>query len=145
MAAWIEEKTESKQDNPKTSSETKSVAYQTGILDENRKPNAKERKIRKPQRTPNQKNRNSLAQKPILKNMENPNDSLKMNRSVQSTNPTNGNKKTIIITETSTKTFCIVIFQSETCCIATLVTRCFSGKMSCHAIELFIDYEHRCL
>ena len=27
MAAWIEEKTESKQDNPKTSSETKSVAH----------------------------------------------------------------------------------------------------------------------
>ena len=55
MAAWIEEKTESKQDNPKTSSETKSVAHQTGILDENLKPNAKERKIRKPQRTPNPK------------------------------------------------------------------------------------------
>ena len=73
--------------------------------------------------------------------MENPNDSLKMNRSVQSTNPTNDNKKTIIITETSTKTFCIVIFQSETCCKATLVTRYFSGKMSCHAIELFIDYK----
>ena len=67
MAAWIEEKTESKQDNPKTSSETNSVAHQTGILDENRKPNAKERKIRKTQRTPNPKNRNSLAQKPILK------------------------------------------------------------------------------
>ena len=50
MAAWIEEKTESKQDNPKTSSETKSVAHQTGFVDENRKPNARERKIRKPQR-----------------------------------------------------------------------------------------------
>ena len=32
-----------------------------------RKPNAKERKIRKLQGTPNPKNRNSLAQKPILK------------------------------------------------------------------------------
>ena len=45
MDAWIEEKTESKQDNPKTSSETKSATHQTGIFDENRKPNAKERKI----------------------------------------------------------------------------------------------------
>ena len=33
----------------------------------NRKPHAKERKIRKLQRTPNPKNRHSLAQKPILK------------------------------------------------------------------------------
>ena len=27
----------------------------------------------------------------------------------------------------------------------TLVTRYFVRKVSCHAIELFIDYEHRCL
>ena len=48
--------------------------------------------------------------------MENPNDSLKMNRSVQSTNPTNDNRKTIIITENSTKTFvlyCIVLYSNK--------------------------------
>ena len=50
-------------------------------------------------------------------------------------------KKTIIIAETLTKTFFnfFVIFQSETCCKTTLVTRYFSGKVSCHAIEFFID------
>ena len=41
--------------------------------------------------------------------------------------------------------FIIIIFQSETCCKTTLVTRYFSGKVSCHAIKLFIDCEHRCL
>ena len=69
---------------------------------------------------------------------------LRMNRTVQSTNYANDDTTTIIISETSTKTF-FKIFQSETCCKATLVTRYFSGKVSCHAIELFIDYEHRCL
>ena len=44
--------------------------------------------------------------------MENPNDSLKMNRSVQSTNPTNDNRKTIIITENSTKTF-VLLFSNK--------------------------------
>ena len=34
---------------------------------------------------------------------------------------------------------------SETCCKTTLVTRYFVRKVSCHAIELFIDNEHRCL
>ena len=34
VATWIEEKTESKWDNPKTPSETKSVAHYTGIFDE---------------------------------------------------------------------------------------------------------------
>ena len=69
-----------------------------------------------------------------------------MNRSVQSRTHTNDNTTTIIITETSTTTLSIVIiFQSETCCKTTLVTRYFSGKVSCHAIESFVDYEHRCL
>ena len=69
-----------------------------------------------------------------------------MNRSVQSRTHTNDNTTTIIITETSTKTlFIVIIFQSETCCKTTLVTRYFSGKVSCHAIESFVDYEHRCL
>ena len=68
-----------------------------------------------------------------------------MNRSVQSRTHTNDNTTTIIITETSTKTlFIVIIFQSETCCKTTLVTRYFSGKVSCHAIESFVDYEHRC-
>ena len=68
-----------------------------------------------------------------------------MNRSVQSRIHTNDNTTTIIITETSTETlFIVIIFQSETCCKTTLVTRYFSGKMSCHAIESFVDYEHRC-
>ena len=44
--------------------------------------------------------------------MENPNDSLKMNRSVQSKNPTNDNRKTIIITENSTKTF-VLLFSNQ--------------------------------
>ena len=43
------------------------------------------------------------------KNMENPNDPLKMNRSVQSTND---NRKTIIITENSTKTF-VLLFSNQ--------------------------------
>ena len=69
-----------------------------------------------------------------------------MNRSVQSRAHTNDNTTTIIITETSTKTlFIVIIFQSETCCKTTLVTRYFSGKVSCHAIESFVDYVHRCL
>ena len=69
-----------------------------------------------------------------------------MNRSVQSRTHTNDNTTTIIITETSTKTlFIVIIFQSETSCRTTLVTRYFSGKVSCHAIESFVDYEHRCL
>ena len=69
-----------------------------------------------------------------------------MNRSVQSRTHTNDNTTTIIITETSTKTlFIVIIFQSETCCKTTLVTRYFSEKVSCHAIESFVDYEHRCL
>ena len=68
-----------------------------------------------------------------------------MDRSVQSRTHTNDNTTTIIITETSTKTlFIVIIFQSETCCKTTLVTRYFSGKVSCHAIESFVDYEHRC-
>ena len=68
-----------------------------------------------------------------------------MNRSVQSRTHTNDNTTTIIITETSTKTlFIVIIFQSETCCKTTLVTRYFSGKVSCHAIESFVDYEHQC-
>ena len=70
---------------------------------------------------------------------------LRMNRSVQSTDHSNDNRTTITVTETSTKTFLIIIFRSETCCKPTLVTRYFSGKVSCHAIELFIDYEHRYL
>ena len=41
--------------------------------------------------------------------MENPNDPLKMNRSVQSTND---NRKTIIITENSTKTF-VLLFSNK--------------------------------
>ena len=69
---------------------------------------------------------------------------LRMNRSVQSTNHTNDNRTNVTINETSTKTF-FLIFQSETCCKLTLVTRYYSGKVSCHAIELLIDYEHRCL
>ena len=80
----------------------------------------------------------------LKKNRENPNAPLRMNRSVQSTNHTNDNRTTITINETSTKTF-FLNFQSETCCKPTLVTRYYSGKVSCHAIELFIDYEHRCL
>ena len=70
---------------------------------------------------------------------------LRMNRSVQSTDHSNDNRTTTTVTETSTKTFLIIIFRSETCCKPTLVTRYFSGKVSCHAIELFIDYEHRYL
>ena len=56
-----------------------------------------------------------------------------MNRSVQSRTHTNDNTTTIIITETSTKTlFIVIIFQSETCCKTTLVTRYFfkEGVMS---------------
>ena len=64
---------------------------------------------------------------------------LRMNRSVQSINHTNDNTTTIIIIETSTKTF--LSLYSETCCKTTLVTRYFLRKVSCHAIELFIDYE----
>ena len=81
------------------------------------------------------------------KKTENPNESV-MNRSVKSTCvdciriPTNDNTATNIISETSTKTF---FSPSETCCKTTLVTRYFVQKVSCHAIELFIDYEHRCL
>ena len=41
--------------------------------------------------------------------MGNPNDPLKMNRSVQSTND---NRKTIIITENSTKTF-VLLFSNQ--------------------------------
>ena len=74
------------------------------------------------------------------KNTENSN-ALRMNRLVQSTNHTNDNRTTITITETSTKTF-LKIFQSETYCKPTLVTRYYS-QGRCHAIELFIDYEHR--
>ena len=51
----------------------------------------------------------------------------------------------LLLLKPQRKPFCIIIFQSETCCKATLVKRYFSGKVSCHAIELFIDYEHRCL
>ena len=58
----------------------------------------------------------------------------RMNRTVQSTNHTNDNTKTIIIAETSTKTFLkiFLVFQSETCCETTLVTRYFfrEGVMS---------------
>ena len=64
---------------------------------------------------------------------------LRMNRSVQSINHTNDNTTTIIIIETSTKTF--LSLYSETCCKTTLVTRYFLRKVSCHANELFIDYE----
>ena len=87
-----------------------------------------------------------MAQKPILKKISKiPMPPLWMNRSVQSRTHTNDNTTTIIITETSTKTlFIVIIFQSETCCKTTLVTRYFSGKVSCHAIESFVDYEHRC-
>ena len=49
MTALVEEKPESKQENPKTTSEIKSKAPQTSIFDENRKPNANEQKIREPQ------------------------------------------------------------------------------------------------
>ena len=49
----------------------------------------------------------------------------RMKKSVQSTNPTKDNTTTII-TETSTKTFFIIItFESETCWKTTLITRCF--------------------
>ena len=51
----------------------------------------------------------------------------------------------LLLLKPQRKPFCIIIFQSETCCKATLVRRYFSGKVSCHAIELFIDYEHRYL
>ena len=52
----------------------------------------------------------------------------------------------LLLMKPQRKPFCIIIFQSETCCKATLVRRYFSGKVSCHAIELiFIDYEHGCL
>ena len=52
----------------------------------------------------------------------------------------------LLLLKPQRKPFCIIIFQSETCCKATLVRRYFSGKVSCHAIELiFIDYEHGCL
>ena len=58
----------------------------------------------------------------------------RMNRTVQGTNHTNDNTKTIIIAEASTKTFfkIFLVFQSETCCETTLVTRYFSreGVMS---------------
>ena len=53
-----------------------------------------------------------------------------MNRSVQSTNHTNDNRTNVTITETSTKTLFFLIFQSETCCKPTLVTRYYSGKVS---------------
>ena len=87
-----------------------------------------------------------FSTKTDLKKIQNiPMPPLRMNRSVQSTDHSNDNRTTITVTETSTKTFLIIIFRSETCCKPTLVTRYFSGKVSCHAIELFIDYEHRYL
>ena len=60
----------------------------------------------------------------------------RMNRTVQSTNHTNDNTKIIIIAETSTKTFfkIFLVFQSETCCETTLVTRYFfQGR--CHVTQ----------
>ena len=73
---------------------------------------------------------NTQSQKPILKKKKpkNPMPPLRMNRTVQSTNYAHDDTTTIIISETSTKTF-FKIFQSETCCKATLVTRYFSGKV----------------
>ena len=70
----------------------------------------------------------------------------RMNRSVQSTNHTSDNTTNIIITETSTKTFYRYYFL-----IRNMLQNNFSHAMFlregiwCHAIELFIDYEHRCL
>ena len=128
MAAWIEEKPESKWENPKTTLETKSEAYKTSIYDETEKHMLKNGKT-------DPKKISKIPMPPLW-----------MNRSVQSRTHTNDNTTTIIITETSTKTlFIVIIFQSETCCKTTLVTRYFSGKVSCHAIESFVDCEHRCL
>ena len=89
MTALVKEKPESKQENPKITSEIKSKAHQTSIFDENRKPNANEQKIRKLQWTCNPKNRNSLAQKLILKKISKiPMPPSRMKQSVQSTNHT---------------------------------------------------------
>ena len=78
---------------------------------------------------------------------------LRMKQSVQSTNQTNDDTTTIIVAETSTKTFIIIIIffllllvLNQKHAANQLQSRdIFSGKVSCHAIELFIDYEHRCL
>ena len=53
-------------------------------------------------------------------------------------------EQTLLLMKPQQKPF-FLIFQSETCCKLTLVTRYYSGKVSCHAIELLIDYEHRYL
>ena len=100
-------------------------------------PNAKRQKLR------NETAMNTESQKPNFfgtktdikntKKSQCPGPS-RMNRTVQSTNHTNDNTKTIIIAETSTKTFfkIFLVFQSETCCETTLVTRYFfkEGVMS---------------
>ena len=71
---------------------------------------------------------------------------LRMKQSVQSTNQTNDDTTTIIIAETSTKTFLLLLVLNQKHAAKQLQSRdIFSGKVSCHAIELFIDYEHRCL
>ena len=53
-------------------------------------------------------------------------------------------EQTLLLMKPQRKPF-FLIFQSETCCKLTLVTRYYSGKVLCHAIELLIDYEHRYL
>ena len=49
----------------------------------------------------------------LEKNIENSNAPLRMKQSVQSTNHTNDNTKTIIITETSTKTFSLLLVLNQ--------------------------------
>ena len=75
------------------------------------------------------------------KNTENSN-ALRMNRSVQSTNHTNDNRTTITINETSPKTF-FLIFNQKHAANQLYSRDIIQGR--CHAIEFFIDYEHRCL
>ena len=121
--------------NPKPTLEIKSEAYETSIFDENRNQMLKDRNSanRNEPRIPKteffwHKNRYKNTKKSQW-----PGPS-RMNRTVQSTNHTNDNTKTIIIAETSTKTFfkIFLVFQSETCCETTLVTRYFfrEGVMS---------------
>ena len=55
---------------------------------------------------------------------------LRMNRSVQSTDHSNVTERPLLLLKPRQKIFIIIIFQSETCCKPTLVTRYFSGKVS---------------
>ena len=66
-----------------------------------------------------------------------------MNQSVQSTNPTNDNRTTIIITETSKKTFLYYYLPIRNMLQSNFSKEIFFRKGV--IIELFIDYEHRCL